>query len=337
MSTWKKIVAVDAESSSADNSFVTINADESVEVIRINDLSTIPVLGDYTSVSEVLIDNGDSFVFPVDNVSGSAHYKVSVGDIAGMLTIGMIYDLVDSGSGDISTYTGTSGVVGDFNGDGSVSTADLLQFLTMFGGDPNAVFSSGYLNIANCPTLTSIPTVTGIDEEITSDSQLNLLEISNSTGNAGSFESTINSTSGNEYIEWGETTGINWNTEAFASKRLKVVGLQNAFKYVPTVQGAGVRFWLKVQTFTSGGVALETAYVSLGSSTSDVGTAGTAVYVDCNAVNIGGANDNILSLNQTSGGVAVGSVRLQFFVQNLFGSITSVEIENINTIMYPTS
>jgi len=327
---WKKVVT--AEGATADNSFITINPDDSTEVVRISDLPAIPVVAPITSAAEYLTDNSAAIFFPVDDTTYNVHRKVSISELAGVLTLGMINDVVDSGNGDISTFTNSeTNVVGDFNGDGSVGVADLLQFLVLMGQAAEPVFSNGVLSVTNCPTLTSLPNISNVTP--TSDSDLNLLDISNPSGNGGSFIGTVNSTSGNEYIQWEEGTDINWNDPTlFANKKLKLIYTEDAFKFVPTVGGAGVRYWVKVTTYTAADSELDSVYINLGARIAQENEAGQPLYSNCPSVTMGGTTDENISLNYSSaGGTPVAYVRLKFFVQNLFGSVLSVEIENLTT------
>lgn len=330
MPAWKKVVT--AEGATADNSFITINPDSVIEVVRISDLPAIPVTAPITSAAEYLTDNSAALFFPVDDTTSDVHRKVSISELAGMLTIGMIQDVVDSGNGDISTFTSSeTNLVGDFNNDGSVSTADLLYFLTIIGQAAEPAFDNGVLSVTNCPTLTSLPNISNATP--TSDSDLNLLEISNASGNGGSFIGTVNSTSGNEYIQWEEGADIDWtNGTLFANKKLKLLYQPNAFKFVPVVGGAQVRYYAKVTTYNASGTDLDSVYIYLNSRIAQENEAGQSLYSSCPAITIGGTTDEYISLNFSSaGGTAVAYVRVQFFVQNVFGSVQSVEIENLTT------
>jgi hypothetical protein len=332
MSAWKKVVT--AEGATADNSFITINPDSGIEVVRISDLPAIPVTAPITSAAEYLTDNSAALFFPVDDTTSDVHRKVSVSELAGMLTIGMINDVIDSGNGDISTFTNSeTNLLGDFNGDGVVSTADLLQFLVQFGQAADPVFSNGILSVTNCPTLTSLTNILGPDDPITSDSDLNLLEISNASGNGGSFIGTVNSTSGNEYIQWEEGADIDWNNGTiFANKRLKLLYTQNAFKFVPYTGGAAVRYYAKVTTYNASDSELDSVYIYLNGRIAGENEAGQSLYSNCPSVIIGGLTNEYISLNSASvSGAAVAYVRVKFFVQNLFGEVQSAEIENLTT------
>ena len=329
---WKKVIT--AEGETADNSFITINPDDSTDVIRISDLPAIPVVAPITSAAEYLTDNSAALFFPVDDTTSDVHRKVSISELAGMLTIGMINDVVDSGNGDISTFTNSeTNLVGDFNGDGYVTTADLLSFLVSMGQAAPTSFDNGVLSVTNCPTLTSLPNELGPDQTPASDSDLNLLEISNASGNGGAFIATVNSTSGNEYIQWEEGADINWNDQTiFANKKLKLIYVQNAFKFVPNVGGAEVRYWVKVTTYNPSDTELDSVYIYLNNRIAQENEAGQSLYSSCPAITIGGLTDEYISLNFSAiSGAAVAYVRLKFFVQNVFGSVQSVEIENLTT------
>ena len=77
--------------------------------------------------------DGD-FYFIANDTEGEKHVRVDFNDLIGALVLDLVNANVDAGIGNTATYTNdTTGVLGDLNGDGSVSTADLLEFLTAFG------------------------------------------------------------------------------------------------------------------------------------------------------------------------------------------------------------
>jgi len=129
MASWKKILAFDT-SPTVENSFVTINSDDSVQVIRFGGLPPITP-GSGEDVANVLASNPTNFLFAVDDFAENDHKKVTLDDIAGALAAGLVDGLPTGGT---AYYTGeTSGLPADLNNDGQVSTADLLEFLTAFG------------------------------------------------------------------------------------------------------------------------------------------------------------------------------------------------------------
>lgn len=130
MGTWKKIISVDpTNASTVDNSFITINADESVEVISFNDLPAIDP-ADYAgldTVPEVLGNDPSNFLLSVHDVDDAKHKKLGLDNLAGFLATQII---VEAGINANTTVQGLgTGLTGDLDGDGSVGSADLLALL----------------------------------------------------------------------------------------------------------------------------------------------------------------------------------------------------------------
>lgn len=88
------------------------------------------------SVIDAINDHPNQLTFVVDstipNQTGSK--KFTVQDFYTAIVQAGLEDLDNGGFVDIADYVGTtSGVVGDFNDDGSVGSADLIEFLILFG------------------------------------------------------------------------------------------------------------------------------------------------------------------------------------------------------------
>lgn len=105
----------------------------------IGDISTLgtPLRSDGSgSVIDAINDHPNELTFVVDstipNQTGSK--KFTVQDFYTAIVTAGLEDLDNGGFVDIADYVGTtSGVVGDFNDDGSVGSADLIEFLILFG------------------------------------------------------------------------------------------------------------------------------------------------------------------------------------------------------------
>lgn len=59
--------------------------------------------------------------------------RFTLADFSTAIVQGGYQDLVNAGVGTLADYTGATGLLGDFDGDGSVTVSDLLTFLTLFG------------------------------------------------------------------------------------------------------------------------------------------------------------------------------------------------------------
>jgi len=323
MASWKKILAFDT-SPTVNNSFVTVNTDNSVEVVSFNDLDTVP-LSTYDSVSERLTEEASNFLFAVHDVSGSEHRKVTFDDIAGAVTVDAINTVIAGGGGDVATFTGsTSGVFGDLNDDGSVSTADLLQFLTVYGQPPTLVYDDGEVDLTACPT-TTVNNDTGgayFDPSTGIESDLDQLEISNPTVSQGAF--TVNVDTTNDKITISEGSGVNWNS--FANKAIKVVAITTGTRFVSEVALAFGAPWLRVRTYNPSSVLINSSWIQLtGYAAAD--DAGQNVdQTVTEDILIGGSNNsNGIDLSNTN----VDSVEIEVYFNDVSGFVSTAEIENL--------
>ncbi len=78
--------------------------------------------------------NGSAkFYFPVHDADNDIHNRLKFDDLIGGLVLELINTNINNGVGDESMYTSTGGILGDLDGDGFVSSSDLLEFLSGFG------------------------------------------------------------------------------------------------------------------------------------------------------------------------------------------------------------
>jgi len=76
----------------------------------------------------------DKYFFQLYNPDTDTYKKLSQNDFFGWFTTAFAQVLIDQGLGTVDTYSAAgSNILGDFNGDGVVTTADLLLFLGNFG------------------------------------------------------------------------------------------------------------------------------------------------------------------------------------------------------------
>jgi hypothetical protein len=138
---------------------------------ELNDLSGVASAAGHDSIPSYLADDAQvtpDFIVDIDTdpIPGS-QYKLSLDDIAGMLLLGMINENISNGYGNEGTYIdvggdNNTGLTGDLNGDGSVTTADLLEFLIQFGqidtDDPDSEdnYSPRYVTINDATVQSTI-------------------------------------------------------------------------------------------------------------------------------------------------------------------------------------
>lgn len=80
--------------------------------------------------------NDDKYFFQLYDVDSDTYKKLSQNDFFGWFTTAFAQVLIDQGLGTVDTYSASgSNVLGDLNGDGQVTSADLIAFLSLFGTD----------------------------------------------------------------------------------------------------------------------------------------------------------------------------------------------------------
>jgi hypothetical protein len=325
MASWKKILAFDT-SPTVNNSFVTVNTDDSVEVVSFNDLTVIP-LSTYGSVSERLTEQSSNFMFAVHDILGQEHRKLTFDDIAGALTVSSINQVVDSGQGDLATFTGgTSGVLGDLDDDGSVGVSDLLEFLTLFGGSGDPVYDNGVINLTNCP---SISPSNGGDGFIFSgddadSSVLDQLEISNPTVTQGAFNIAVSTA--DDKITISEGSGLNWG--GFTGKGIRIKKNVTSSKFVSNTGSAAGELWARIKTYNSTPALLATHWVRVTLViTASEDDAGEDIFMYANEDVLIGGSAQHSGVDLTFASVA--SVEIEFYFHDILGNITTCELENV--------
>lgn len=319
MASWKKIIALDS-TPVAENSFITVNTDDSVEVIRFGDLPAITP-GTDQDVANVLANNPTNFLFVVDDTSDNDHKKVTFDDIAGGIAAALAEGLTTEQT---AYFTGdVSGLPADLNGDGSVSTADLLEFLTAFGGISDGLDSSVRITTTASATL---------DETNIGQANAEVIPFTTSDASitAGNCALTIDGT--NDKIVFSNTTaGTNQSNNWFQGNsnreyRFSVESGDNAFTTTAQVIGERIYVDAKIESFdaVSGGNSLGVRYEPLGFiSISDAGE---------NEFTLLNSADAILHENSTNGllqGVAQ-RAEISFVAYTDLGTGCSVEINDID-------
>ena len=167
----------------------------------------------------------DKYLMIVHDVDAQELKKMDIQELYGAITTSLFQALIDAGYGSTEAYTGTSGLLGDINGDGSVSAADLLEFLTQFG----AIETAEPLTIDFIDTvLMGTAQLDGVDQSGV------LIDIGtgDTTVDNGAFSVTVDL--GTD--EWTITEGINNALLQYPNKTVTIEPIAS-----PT-NGSGVRF-----------------------------------------------------------------------------------------------
>lgn len=241
---------------------------------ELNDLSGVASTAGHDSIPSYLADDAQvtpDFIVDIDTdpIPGT-QYKLSLDDISGMILLGMINANIANGYGTDETYIdvgadNNTGLTGDLNGDGSVTTADLLAFLGQFGmidtDDPDSAdnYSPRYVTINDVAT----QDVSSVD--FSSDHK-ELLGWTNAdiSSNTGQLSIGINDTSKFFTIESNEY----FDMSAIPAKNLRFSNgdaAERGITVYPNMVGGEIKLWAKIRLFTPNDIQLgTTGYFQLG-------------------------------------------------------------------------
>lgn len=312
MSAWKKVVT--AEGATADNSFITINPDSGIEVVRINDLDPITPDAD-SDIAATIANDPENYLFVVDEVDQNAHKKLVLDDLIGAIGASLV---LATDAGTQAYFSGTtSGLAGDLNDDGAVSTVDLLAFLTEFGMSGTAFDSKVNLTTTGTAVLSASTASQQTAATIpfsTADATISSVNVAGEVDGAAETITFQNSSNG--------TTSDNWFS-AHPNRKLRFASSSTttaAFSATTTLDDTNIVFIAKYTPYTTVNNPQTVQYVQLKSQ--QFVTAGTHdVFIDAPVITdvVGGG---------TTGKVVV---QIQAYVTN--GESTTVSINDLDIQM----
>lgn len=268
MANWRRVLTVDEESSQSGNQFVTINADESIEVVRINDLDSItPDAG--SDIPSTIANNPDNYLFCVDEVDVNEHKKLTLEHIVSAIAV----ELVGGMSSETRAYfTGaTSGLPADLNDDGAVSVADLLELLVDFGLTGTREDSSVRITTTASQPIQPTAVYTNDADPFSSLEQIEFTQ-TDVVGAVDNVAVTVDAANDKIIFQNAETgPESNW----FSTHQgcyLQVVGgaETNSFSFTTTVDDATVYVFMKAEAF-AGSTSQEVHYSILGTGLTNFG------------------------------------------------------------------
>lgn len=232
-----------------------------------------------------------------------------------------VNDLVAAGYGSTSTYS-PGGILGDLNGDGSVSTADLLEFLTLFGqswsdnaGEFWQATTATVANANNTIISSSVTTLSFDSPDVTVTQGTQAVTVS---GAANTI--TIESGSGNTPIS------------ALSTKKLRVTSESGADAFtVITYQAEEiVQYWVVVRCYDSSGVQVGST-VQHQMAQGNFGEAGTYSTNTAQANTFGDIPASEFTGNITDGlaNTDIEKIVVNFGASNSSGDDTIVIINNL--------
>lgn len=206
-------------------------------------------------------------------------YKFTVADFfAGIVQAGLT-QAVDDGFATEADYQGaTSGLLGDFDDDGAVTSADLLVFLSLFGDI--------YESDADLFSTSSIQLLCGSDQFVAVDSadKVTLTFASDDTLNASPGTNGINVNAGDNNIEFVSGSGLpitSWPTKK-ATIKLKTGDVP--FYVKTTFPNQTLHFYRILKLYNALDVLVETREELMGTVTVEVPTGDNGTTVTAGAM-----------------------------------------------------
>ena len=234
-----------------------------------------------------------------------------------------VNDLVAAGYGSIDTYS-PNGILGDLNGDGEVSTADLLEFLTMFG--------QGWLDAAGSFWQATVAEINngGLTNVTSSITVLNF-DTADVTVTQGTQAVTVSGAGNSITIESGTSeTPIS----ALSTKQLTIFTdvSTDAFTVVTTQSNERVEYYVLVDCYDDSDVQVgSTVQYNFGTGffsvagTFSTGTVGSADYgaIPLSAFTTAGVTDGLANSS-------VEKLVVKFGAKTDNGTSTLVNINNLD-------
>lgn len=336
---------------SVDNQLCLFNLpdDETVGNMKIAAIENLPdvsnLAGDLPRDILSAASSGD-FYFIANDTNEDKHVRVDFNDIVGALVLDLVNANIDAGFGNTTTYTNdTTGVIGDFNGDGVVSTADLLEFLTLFGAPPTFPSYNPrtvYLDTGQNTSLLALSGTSTADySSIIAGGNFGRIDITTS-GSVVSADGTLDVTidTGSDTVTFADPVLGNYNMSGAPNKKIiirEIDDSQAAFAFTTQLADERVFVFVKVRAFSSGGTQIgEDFYHNI----ADVQTSEPAIIpvpLSQTLFVIGGGGGGVTSNNSTLGTVipnglantSIDSLEVSFYAASLMGSASFVQIQDV--------
>lgn len=301
----------------------------------------------YDTIGEALANTADDDVFfAVHKDSNNTFYKLATNNVIEWLVNALVQVQIAEGLGTITSYTGNTGIVGDLNGDGQVTTSDLLIFLGAFGSGSswaaNTAFESVFVYFANTTSI-SLLAASGTSSYV-ANTQIYFPFDTGITINSGAFTTNINNATSEPYIEFTGTTN--------GSQVITLVQFANTVSYVlqnlqltieaSTPSGAGsLIFGVKVEKYQNT-TLLADAY-SQDIINIPITSAGTFTSQNVANFNIGSSignnfsNGSNISFTQAGTPEPLTKIRFKFYAKYSTNNavISSVKIQQMTFIAAP--
>ncbi|MAN61861.1 MAG: hypothetical protein CMI60_07920 [Parvibaculum sp.] len=260
-----------------------------------------------------------SFLMVVHDVAENKLKKLDIQELYAAITVELFQALIDAGYGSQEAYTGTGGQIADLNNDGSVSTADLLEFLTAFGGiesaDPTTVI------------LTSTPQTAdsnGFQSPVKLD-----IGTGDAAVNSGDFTTIINV----ELDHFTISEGLNNSLTQYPNKSIVIkpaVGFETGAITLGTATPVTVtaKLYIRVKAFKPDGQPLNgnDGELFLLESITTQGIPGFYSY----PISEHQISGDVLGINDSANGDPCASLKISYEIQDVSGGfLSSAKIDGI--------
>lgn len=222
------------------------------------DYSSIATAAGFDSIGEYLADTSTATpCFMVNDAINKATKKLTLDDISAHLLIGLVNANIANGVGDEGTYTdsgsGNPGLLADFNGDGSVTTADLLEFLIAFGMSDSDVEDDEDTYTVRSINIDDASDTDLSDGTVGSPNKLRF-QLTDVTSTNGSLDVVINA--GDDEITIQNDSFFNMNS--LPAKKLKFFnnnsgGVDGGITVKPASSGGTITLFAKIKIFKFNG------------------------------------------------------------------------------------
>lgn len=190
--------------------------------------------------------------------------RFTLADFSTAIVQGGYQDLVNAGVGTLADYTGATGLLGDFDGDGSVTVSDLLTFLTLFGQlfeSDNDLFQQSEVPIDVTQGSQVVSYTSTTQENLYLTFAASHVDTSSSNFTAGSNGVTV--LDDDDEIQFTSGTGLpitSWTT-----KGVSVLPDAGAlFRLTTTLPNQTVGFFAEVRGFNSANTVILTEEIFMG-------------------------------------------------------------------------
>ncbi len=175
--------------------------------VRFSSYPVLPTVGDQTVGDFLTAEPDDNIFFAVYRDSTNLFHKVASNNIIEWLVASLVDAEVSAGNGTTQNFTGSTGLVGDLNNDGVVTSADLLIFLQNYGssnasGDGTYIPSKFILTGSNAINLLN---ASGWGDNYTIGSKKYFQFGAGYSADANTFDVTI-VTIGTHYVAFKDST-----------------------------------------------------------------------------------------------------------------------------------